>query len=420
MRNKIINFCFLAILLFLSACGLRGKPETVSFMVFGEPAELKAYQNLVDAFQKQNTDVAIELIHIPSQGDYLKRFTADLAGGAPADVVLINYRRFSGLAIKGAFEPLDPYLEKSSKIKYDDFYKLPMRAFSLKDQTVCIPQNISSLVTYYNKDLFDAAGLSYPNENWTWNDFISAAKALTLDTNQDGSMDQYGVGVEPEFIRVAPYIWQNSGKISSESALTLTDPVELEAVQWFVDWQVKYHIVPNAVEEKAESSESRFMNGRTAMYFNSRRLVPTLREITAFDWDVAPLPIGRSKFTILHSDAYCLTAASKHKEAAWAFIEFANSVEGQTIIAKTGRTVPSLIQVAESQAFLGPTEKPEHSRVFIDVIPYILRLPQQANWADIEEICDEELQRAFYGDVTVPEAMQSAVSRARPLFTENE
>lgn len=420
MRNRFINSGLLMILLFMGACGQGKKPEPVSFMVFGEPAELKAYQDLVDAFQKQNTNLTIELIHIPSQGDYLKRLTADFAGGAPADVVLINYRRFSGLALKNAFEPLGPYLEKSSQIKYDDFYALPMRAFSLKDQVVCIPQNISSLVTYYNKGLFDAAGLSYPTTGWTWDDFISAAKALTLDTNNDGSIDQYGAGVEPDFIRVAPFIWQNSGKISVDNALTLTSPVELEAVQWFVDWQMKYHIVPDAVGEKAESSESRFINGRTAMYFNSRRFVPAFREITAFDWDVAPLPAGRSQATILHSDAYCLTAASRHKDAAWTFIEFANSVEGQTIIAKTGRTVPSLIQVAESEAFLDSKAKPEHSRVFIDVIPFLLRLPQQANWADIEEICDEELQRAFYGDAAVLEAMQSAVSRASPLFTENE
>jgi len=420
MRNQLINFGLLMIVLFTSACGLGNTSDPVTFMVFGEPAELKAYQDLVDAFQKQNTDIAIELIHIPSQGDYRKRLAADLVGGEPADVVLINYRRFSGLALKNAFEPLGPYLEKSSELKYNDFYALSMRAFSINEQVVCIPQNSSSLVTYYNKDLFDAADLPYPIAGWAWDDFISTAKALTLDTDQDGRIDQYGAGVEPILIRVAPFIWQNGGKVSSERALTLADPLELEAVQWFVDWQVKHHIVPDAVEEKAESSESRFINGRTAIYFNSRRFVPTFREITTFDWDVAPLPVGRSEFTILHSDAYCLTSASQNKESAWTFIEFANSATGQKIVAQSGRTVPSLIQVAESESFLDPNAKPEHSSVFIDVIPFTLRLPQQANWADIEEICDEELQRAFYGNATVMEAMQSAVSRALPLFTENE
>lgn len=389
-------------------------------MVFGEPAELQAFQTLVTAFEETHPEIPIELIHIPSQGDYRSRVAADIAAGDPADVVLINYRRFPGLALKNAFEPLGPYLDESDMIKAEDFYGITIQAFSINNQVVCIPQNISSLVMYYNKNLFDAAGLAYPTEDWTWDDFITAAQALTLDTDQDGMVDQYGAGVEPELIRVAPFVWQNGGNISDESRILLAEPIALEAIQWFVDWQVKYHIVPDAAGEEAESSENRFINGRTAMYFNSRRVVPTLREITAFDWDVASLPAGRRDATILHSDAYCLTAASKNKDAAWTFIEFANSFEGQTIIAASGRTVPSLMAVAESDAFLEPNVKPEHSRVFLDSIDTMLRFPQQANWAEIEEFTSEEIKRAFYGVVSVKEAMLSAYDRTLPLFTEIE
>ena len=67
MRNKLINLGLLMTLLFISACGQGGKPASVSFMVFGEPAELKAYQNLVDAFQKQNTDVPLNLFIFPAR-----------------------------------------------------------------------------------------------------------------------------------------------------------------------------------------------------------------------------------------------------------------------------------------------------------------------------------------------------------------
>ncbi len=181
--NNILRFAFLSTIFFAISCTQSNQsPSPVSFMVFGEPAELQAFQSLVDAFQTKHADIPIELIHIPSQGDYRSRVSADIAAGDPADVVLINYRRFPGLALKNAFEPLGPYLDGSDKIKYEDFYTITMRAFSINDQVVCIPQNISSLVMYYNKDLFDAAGLAYPSEDWKWDDFISAAQALTLDT----------------------------------------------------------------------------------------------------------------------------------------------------------------------------------------------------------------------------------------------
>lgn len=419
--KSLFHFVILLAILINTSCASSNQPAgQVSFMVFGEPAELQAFQALVNAFQGKHPEIPIELIHIPSQGDYRSRVAADIAAGDPADVVLINYRRFPGLAYKNAFEPLGPYLEESDAIQYEDFYDITMRAFSINDQVICIPQNISSLVMYYNKDLFDAAGLDHPNEDWTWDDFIATAQALTLDTDQDGQVDQYGAGIEPELLRVAPFIWQHGGQISDESRLLLSEPRALEALQWFVDWQVKYHIVPDAAGEEAESSENRFINGRTAMYFNSRRVVPTFREITAFDWDVASLPAGDRDATVLHSDAYCLTSASKNKETAWTFIEFANSIEGQTIIAASGRTVPSLIAVAKSEAFLEPGVKPEHSQVFLNSIETMLRLPQQANWAEIEEISGKEIQRAFYGIVSVEEAMLTAYERTLPLFTEIE
>jgi len=421
--RKIYAWHLTLLVLLLTACQPTPPTATsdkVSFMVFGDPAELKAYQTLVKVFITQHPEIEIELIHIPGQSDYRQRLAADFAAGTPADVVLINYRRLAGFAIKHALEPLGPYLDQSAALNATDFYTPALDAFYWQGQHVCIPQNISSLVVYYNQDLFEAAGMAYPQTGWTWDDFLATAQALTKDTDGDGATDQYGLGVEPEFIRVAPFIWQNGGDLATPLGLTLGTPEALAAVQWFVNWQVTHHIVPGRAEEESESSESRFQNGRTAMYLNSRRIVPTLREAATFEWDVAPLPQNVARATLLHADAYCLAAVSKAKDAAWTFIEFANSADGQTLIAKTGRTVPSLKAVAESPAFLDPTVKPAHSQVFLDEIPYIFRLPLVPGWVDIEEITSAELQRAFYGDAPVAEAMVSAVTRAAPYFTEND
>ncbi len=152
------------------------------------------------------------------------------------------------------------------------------------------------------------------------------------------------------------------------------------------------------------------------MILNSRRGVPTYREITSFDWDVAPLPTGKSRAGILHADGYCLASASKDKTAAWAFIEFANSVEGQTLVAASGRTVPSIRSVAESPAFLDPKTKPANSRVFLDVIPYIRSVPVMDTWVDIEEIMNVEFERALHGDIGYDEAMRLATERSAEFF----
>jgi len=417
--RRLVVFLFAFICIFFTACQPR-VAGTVSFMVFGDPAELAAYQTLVDSFSKKHPSIHIELIHIPGQEEYRKQITADIIAGNPADVVLINYRRYAEFASLGALEPLERYLQQSRLIKERNFYPEAIEPFVWNGELMCIPQNISSLVVYYNKDLFDQAEVPYPAKGWTWLDFLSAAQVLTKDFNHDGTRDQFGAGIESSLVRLAPFIWQAGGHLvddrANPSTLVLDQEGEVRAERFFVALQTVYHVVPNAEQEAAEDSQSRFINGRLAMFFNSRRGVPIYRESVAFDWDVAPLPRADFEVNILHSDAYCLMSASKNKEAAWAFIEFANSVEGQTIMARTGRTVPSLKAVANSSAFLDPNTKPVSSQVFLDAIPTIRALPIHPRWAEIENITSEELALAFYGEVSVQEAMQRANLRAREYF----
>lgn len=419
----------LFLLIVLAACGAPtmsppaapGEPAgQIAFMIFGDAAEKAAYQQLVAAFEASHPTIQVQLIHIPSQSDYRQRLGMDFAAGTPADIVLINYRRYAAFAARGALEPLGPYLAESQLIQEADFYPAALAPFYWQGQLICIPQNLSSLVVYYNRDLFRAAGLSDPAPDWRWDDFLRAARALTRDNDGDGQIDQYGLGTEVSLFRVAPFIWQNGGELVDDPAtptrLTLDTPATREALQWFVDLQLKHQVVPDAVAEAAESSERRFLNGRLGMYLNSRRGVPTYRTIEAFDWDVAPLPTGRQQAGILHADAFCMPAISAHKAAAWRFIEFANAPQGQRILASSGRTVPSLRAVAESDAFLDPQQAPANNRVFLEVIPAIRSVPVMAAWVDIEELVGEELERAYYGQTSLDEAIRTATERAQPFF----
>jgi multiple sugar transport system substrate-binding protein len=260
--------------------------------------------------------------------------------------------------------------------------------------------------------------------DWTWEDFLSTAQKLTRDLDGDNRPDQHGLGFEISLARFAPFIWQHGGPVVnnnySPTRLTLDHPLSLDAVRWVVELQTKHHVVPDAEQEAAEDSESRFLNGRLGMYLNSRRGVPTYRQITGFDWDIAPLPRDAHVASLVHADAYCMSAKVINKDLVWKFIEFANSVEGQTIVASSGRTVPSLRSVAESAAFLDPQQKPHNSRVFLDMIPYLRPLPSSASWIDAEEVADNELQRAFYGKASIEDVIQSAILLAGPYLGETD
>lgn len=434
--KRIIYVALLALL--LVACGGQSgtsgtatpaerKPTAtsaeISFMVFGDPAEFAAYEALVAAFKVKRPDITVQLRHIPAQDEYRRQLATTFSAGEPPDVMFLNYRRFASFAAQGGLEPLGPYLEQSEVISAEEFYPETIDSFQLAGELWCIPQNVSSLVVYYNRALFDEAGVPYPPNDWTREEFLDAARALTRDLDGDGATDQYGVGIEASIFRLAPFIWQDGGDIVDDpeapTRLTLDSPEALATFQWFVDLQVKEKVVPDAVAEEVEGSEDRFLNGRLAMYFNSRRGVPTYRTITSFEWDVAPLPRGKeSAATILHSDGYCMANATGNKDAAWAFIEFANSLEGQTLVAQSGRTVPSLKAAAESPAFLDPTKPPTNSRVFLDTLPQMRRVPIMTGWVSIEETAGQEIERAFYGNATVEEAARAAQEMTAQYFGE--
>lgn len=420
-QNACKHLLLMLITLMPGACmaGAEG-PVTVSFMVFGDPAEREAYAGLVDAFHEQYNDIRVELRHIPSPTEYRTRLATEFAAGSPPDIALMNYRRYAAFAANDLLQPLGPYLDASDVVDRDDFYQVAIGAFRWQGQLMCIPQNISSLVVYYNEDLFLEAGVPIPADDWTWDDFVQTARALTRDFDGDGVVDQYGLGTEPSLFRLAPFVWQNDAPLVDDpqdpNRLTLTRPPSLEALQWFVDLRQSHGVVPPRVEEASQDSESRFIGGTTAMYLNSRRGTPTYREIEAFTWNVAPLPQGKSAAGILHSDAYCLSATTENKAAAWAFIEFANSVEGQTVIAGSGRTVPSLIAVAESPGFLDATRPPARARVFLDTVHLLRRVPVISTWEEIERTANEEIERAFYGDIPAQEAATLAFQRTEEYF----
>jgi multiple sugar transport system substrate-binding protein len=411
-----------------------GDRATVRFLTFGDPAELEAFRDVIAGFEKSQDEVDVRLIEASDRTDLLARLSTSLAGGSPPDVFLLNYRYYGQFAAKGAIEPVGPRLEDSDTISESDFYEQAIDAFRWRGELLCLPQNISSLVVYYNSDLFATHAVPEPRAGWTWNELLQTAQQLTLDANGNpvppgetegtSTVATYGLGVEPSVIRVAPFVWSNGGELVDDddrpTRLALDTPEATEALRAFLELRLAYGVVPTDEEVEAEDDETRFANGRLAMLLSSRRATPTLREVAEFDWDVAPLPQFDEPAGILHSDAYCITTASKNKAATWRFVEYANSEAGQRIVAHTGRTVPSLKSVARSKDFLDPALAPRHSEVFLDGIPYVRRVPTVSTWPEIEDATAGILENAMYLGKPVDEVVRELDAATRPLFARGE
>ncbi len=406
----------LALALALSACASAGdEGAEIQLMLFGDAQELAGYEQMVAEFEAANPDVDVTLSPVAKQDDLLAKLTTSFAGGAPPDVFLVNFRKYGQFAAQGVLADVQPFLDASDVLDPADFTPTAFDAFRYDGESLtCFPQNLSSLVVYFNVDLFEAAGLPLPAMGWTWDDFLAAATALT-----DG--DVYGLGTDPKVIRVAPFVWSNGGEVVDDplapTTLTLDTGPAREALDWFLDLSLVHGVVPPDREEQAEDSESRFLNGRLGMYLNSRRVTPTMRTIEGFRWDVATLPVapGGTPASILHSDAYCLSADGD-TEAAWRLVEFAMGERGQTILASSGRTVPSRFDVQASEAFLDRAAGPPTPEVFIRSAETVRATPHTATWTQVEKLADDILEEIFYGRLDREAGIARLIEDTRPRF----
>lgn len=429
----------------LAACG-RGAPDKaeatksgpVKLQVFGDTAELKSYRELIAGYEASHPGQRVELLPVGKQADHMAKLSTAFAAGNPPDLFILNFRRFGQFAAKDVLLPLGPAMTASGQFKEEDFYAPAVEAFRYRDQLMCLPQNVSSLVVYYNRALFKQYGVPEPQAGWSYfKDLIPAARLLTRDLDGDKHKDIYGVGLDPTLIRLAPFVWGMGGELVDDLQAPTTLTLDrgpallgLNAVKLLIS---RYRVTPRLIEYQAENNDARFARGALAMLFQSRRYTATLRELEGqgkgLDWDVAPLPRLQQEVGVLHADAYCMARASAQPQAAQRFVAYALSEAGQTILARSGRTVPSRKTVATSPAFLDPAQKPARAQVFLDAIPTLRRTPNVAVWHEIESKADVLLEEWFYepplpGESEMEGSDSVLVTRqirdaARPLLAED-
>ncbi|MGH3860022.1 ABC transporter substrate-binding protein [Actinokineospora sp.] len=420
-----------------SSTGDTGPAGAVSLLVFGDPHELAAYRKLEAAYEKAVPGADLRLIEASDRKDLITRLSTSIAGGKPPDLFLMNYRFYGQFAKRNAIEPAHDLLARSTAIHARDFYPQALSAFQVDGKQLCMPQNMSSLVVYYNKALFAKHGVAEPKAGWGWHDMVATAAALTRDANGDvvkgADPDatpgtpvptgpppvSYGLGLSPEIIRLAPFIWSNGGTLVDDEKRPTRfafDEPAIEALSEFIDLRGKHGVVPTDQEVESQDDEARFAAGGLGMLMSSRRSTTTFRKITGFEWDVAPLPAYRTQATVLHSDAYCVTKGSANKAGAWRFVEFALGKEGASIMAETGRTVPSSVEVSRSPAFIDPTKPPRSAQVFLDSIPAIRATPAVSTWPEIEDVANGILENALYYGHQPREVARQLDEQTRSLF----
>ena len=198
---KIQNGVRLVISLIISVFLLCGctKKETgtvIEFASWGSKSEVEILKPILSDFEKENPDIKVEFMHIPQ--NYFQKIHLLFASNTAPDVIFINNLYLPVYANAGVLEPLD--------LSSNQFYGQAIEALSFKGVLYAIPRDVSNLVIYYNKDIFDKKHIPYPSQDWTFSEFLNTAEKLT-DKNT------FGISFEEDPLFYLPYLMSNGGGI---------------------------------------------------------------------------------------------------------------------------------------------------------------------------------------------------------------
>lgn len=383
-RIKLAMLGMTAVLFGLTACGNKQEAAskegktTIRFASWDTADDVDAQQKMVDKFNEEHPDIQVVLEAYGS--DFDTKISASMGSGDAPDVMYMwNYP-----AYHDGLEPLDSYIEKEGEDYKKNFYSTLWNYNSYDGQIYGLPVGFTTHCVYYNKDLFEKAGVEEPKDGWTWEDLEEKAKKINEATGVKG----FSFSMKPDPYDYEMYLWSNGtaycdkegkmeGYVNSDKAL--------ETYKMFQDMAKGGYAVAT---EKSGSDE--FESGQTAMFVYGAWAVKKYTE-AGVNFGLAKLPsFGTEKSaSILSSSGVAIAKSSKNKEAAWEFVKYWTDEENNK--SRIGTEFPVLVSVVESEKIL---DKPEYA-------PFYAMLDQSGEYTPASFIMDkwsevsEKLELAF-------------------------
>lgn len=349
-----------------------------------DPPISTSEQQVVNGFEDKNADVKVKVEYWPGQNFYDKLRVLNAAGQFP-DAVDMETKQLPDFVFRKMVADLTPMVNTAG-IKQEDYWPNQWIKHQIAGKMWGLPLDSQDVVLFYNKAVFDKAGVPYPpstwdDPNWTWDKLIEVATKLTTGT---GASKVFGFNVSTWWVYDYPIIWSNGGTLlnADHTKSTITMPETVDAFQMRADLINKYKVHPTPADI-TEGADHLFAGGRLAMNAIWSPWAYIIKGNANLKFDMAPMPKGKAgAFTRAPSDCITLGAQSKVPEQAFKFASYLTGVEGLKLMdIEAGLGIPPLKALADD--FL-------HNKV---------KGLENLNWRAVLDV--EDKQHAKLQDVTV-------------------
>jgi len=407
MRRRTLLGSMLAAPL-LAGCG-GADDDAVTFFFQARPAEAQARMRIIAAFARHRPEIRIRTIL--SGPDPLQQMLTYCAGGKCPDVLMSWELLYAGLAERGVLLDLHTLLDRDSQFAAGvrtDGYRPLYDTFTYRGGQYTLPEQWSGVFLYYNRKLFEQAGIRPParwDRAWGFDRFLDAARALTR-RGRDGRVRQWGFADAWVPYYSAACFGMNNGAqwFSPPSAPTRTDigdPRFAQGLQFYADLAVRHRVAPSVADQLSVSAPDLFARGKAAMVLGGHWLYSEFADREDLDFDVTVLPVGPHGGPGAITDVGCtglaIAADSPRREQAWEFVKFATGPVGQAIIAESGLFVPVLRSAMASPGFAAAHRDIDNLEVFTGGPEASRPMVITPAWGKVESLLSRGCNRVLRG-----------------------
>lgn len=374
--------------------------------------EMKNYQKIISEFEKEYPNIEVKYEVITKM--FHENILASFGAGVAPDVFYVDSSWAPIFINKGALYPVSNLADKSF---IDKFYPFLLKPFEKDGKLYGIPKDWSMLVLFYNKKLFEQAGITKPPQ--TWDELEQDAKIITEKTGVPGLAIYLG-----GFNRYVPVAVSNGAPKpwfeKASDASWFDNPIVKETLTWYINLYRIGHVEMQKEGKKpyvVQPSDvgagwlgDAFGQQKVAMVISGNWMIPFLADQFpnfkyGTDWDMAPLPAGKDgRVTMAYTVILGINAKTKHPQEAWDFVKFVTGPQGQEdLVVKAGQTLPSM-KGFENDPNMWPQHKKTLSFIpeYKDLIVFIWG-PKSG---ELESKFSDTMASAMRGEITPEKAIE--------------
>ncbi|MFD0670719.1 ABC transporter substrate-binding protein [Cohnella sp. GCM10027633] len=389
------------------------EPVTIKYTQFSGSGDNEKYLiQMKDAFEAKYDNITVEIETIPF-GEYFTQMQTRVAAGTAPDAYELNFENFVSYAKKGVLLDLAPFFDQTGFDK-SSLNAQALNAFQSDGVQYGMPASFSNVLLFYNKELFDKAGVGYPTNDWTWKEMDDAAakiRALSDDT--------FGVFQPVQFWEFYKTVQQNGGSLfnADMTKFTFNSPENVATLQHLADRLTKTNVMPTQAQLSGVGDWDLFKAGRLGMIVTGVWAFPDFVKNVPFEWDVAIEPGNVKKATHFFSNGLVINKESKKAEAAFQWIQFMSaSKEAAEIRVAANWELPAVTDTAVLEAFL-KTTPPNNRQAVFDSLEYLVTPPVIEQFTEMTDIVGIHLTAASEGAKTPQQALDDAQKELEEKIT---